>query len=469
MLGACVLAGAVLGAWLVGQLLPPGIGVIGLVVVTALAASGLAALDRYRSRRLATRLAGWLRTGPDDDELLGPDGQRREPLPPWPDRAAVRVDYLGADPDHDPTGPPLEPGEAPRELTTVLNALRSAYLAEARTLADETPWRRQLVDSLTQPALLFSAVGRLAAVNEAARNLLRIPVDVGDVTVLQAVGSAPLAAAVTEVRRHGGPVTIDVEHGELDLRAAVSRVGDEVLLIIADRTRERRVEDLRRNFVVNASHELKTPVTSIQTLAEALEVTIASDPSRSVGLVHRLSDEAARLARLVHDLLDLRRLEERGPLERIPVDLAELVRSVVAGLVPRAEAQGITLAVDAPDRAYLAGLPGDLETIVKNLVVNAIQYNRPDGHVEVTLRSERGVQVLTVTDTGIGIPRQDLVRVFERFYRVDTARSRERGGTGLGLSIVRHAVERHGGSVRVESLLGEGSTFTVRLPVEPHS
>ncbi|MFA9429791.1 sensor histidine kinase [Egicoccus sp. AB-alg2] len=380
-------------------------------------------------------------------------------------RLAERVNAWMSAAEHRPVQ--VGGSHAWRQLGIVLNALGAAYQRRGERIARERPWRRELVDSLVQPSLLFSGEGRLLAANDTARELLGIPVDAGDITVVQAVGSAALAGAVREARSSRVPITVDAEHGEHELRSVVSLVGDETLMIITDRTRERRVEELRRNFVVNASHELKTPVTGIQTLAEALRVTIEKDPDRVPSLVKQLGDEAERLARLVHDLLDLRRLEERGPLERVPVDLAELVRQVVVGQLPRAEERQVEIGVEAPDRAYVAGVPGDLEVIVKNLVGNAVQYNRPGGFVEVHLGSSDGAYVLKVHDTGIGIPQQDLSRVFERFYRVDTARSRETGGTGLGLSIVRHAVERHGGTVRVESLLGEGTTFTVTLPVEP--
>lgn len=360
----------------------------------------------------------------------------------------------------------LRGSDAWRQLGIALNTLGSAFQRRGAKLDRERPWRRELVDSLVQPALLFSGEGRMLSANDAARSLLGIPIDATDLTVMHALGSAALAGAVQEATSSERPVTVDVERGQHDLRAVVNLVGDETLLIISDRTRERRVEELRRNFVVNASHELKTPVTSIQTLAEALQVTMRDDPERTATLIMRLGVEAERLARLVHDLLDLRRLEERGPLERVPVDLAELVRITVADLVPRAEARDVTLGVEAPDRSIVAGVPGDLEVIVKNLVSNAVQYNRPGGTVEVTIESRSGFQVLRVIDTGLGIPQQDLTRIFERFYRVDAARSRETGGTGLGLSIVRHAVERHGGNIRVDSLLGEGTTFTVTLPIE---
>ncbi len=367
--------------------------------------------------------------------------------------------------DHIPVS--LGGSDAWRQLGTALNTLGAAYTRRGSRLDRERPWRSELVDSLVQPALLFSDEGRMMAANTAARTLLGIPIDAGDITIVQAVGSAALANAVREATSRQSPVSVDVEHGENDLRAVVTLVGDQTLLIINDRTRERRIEELRRNFVVNASHELKTPVTSIQTLAEALQVTVRGDPDRTETLVGRLGVEAERLARLVHDLLDLRRLEERGPLERVPVDLAEMIRRTAAELIPVADAAGVQLGVDAPDRAVVAGVPGDLEVIVTNLISNAVQYNRPDGTVDIALEPADGHHVLRVVDTGIGIPHQDLARIFERFYRVDAARSRETGGTGLGLSIVRHAVERHGGSIRVDSLLGEGTTFTVTLPVEP--
>jgi len=239
-----------------------------------------------------------------------------------------------------------------------------------------------------------------------------------------------------------------VERAGRELRVSASLVGDETLVVLTDRTRERQIEDLRRDFVVNASHELKTPVTAIQTLGDAIAVTLPEDPDRAGSLIKRLNDESERLARLVGELLDLRRLEVAGPLERVPVDLAEVVRLVVAEQTPRAEGRRVTLEVDVPDTAPVAGVHADLEAVVKNLVSNAIKYNRDDGSVHVTLATDGSDRVLQVADTGIGIRQQDVPRVFERFYRVDTARSRATGGTGLGLSIVRHAVERHGGTSR---------------------
>jgi signal transduction histidine kinase len=357
-----------------------------------------------------------------------------------------------------------------RRLVRSLDALAASYALRGATLDSERPWRLQLVDALALPAMLFDADGRLQAANAAATDLTGLPAGARGLSVTESTASTGIAETVARVHELGEPLTVDLDRAGRDLRVSVSSIGDETLVVLSDRTLERRIEDLRRDFVVNASHELKTPVTAIQTLSEALAVTLRDeDPARAVGLVKRLNDESERLARLVGELLDLRRLEVSGPLERVPVDLAELVRLVAAEQLPRAEARGIAIDVDVPDRARVAGVRPDLEAIVKNLVSNAVKYNRDDGSVRVSLRTVGGSQVLTVTDTGIGMRQQDLPRVFERFYRVDAARSRATGGTGLGLSIVRHAVERHGGNVQVESELGKGTTFTVTLPIEAHT
>lgn len=353
-----------------------------------------------------------------------------------------------------------------QRLARTLDGLATSYAQRGATLDTERPWRLQLVDALTQPALLFDADGRLQAANPAAVVLTGMSGVSRGRTVLESTASTGVAEAVERVRADREPLTIDVTREGRDLRVSVSLIGDETLVVLTDRTLERRIEDLRRDFVVNASHELKTPVTAIQTLGDALAVTLRTDPERATGLVRRLNDESERLARLVGELLDLRRLEVSGPLERVPVDLAELIRLVVAEQIPRAEGRGVTIEIDVPDRAPVAGVPADLEAVVKNLVSNAVKYNREGGEVRVTLRADGAARVLQVTDTGIGMRQQDLPRVFERFYRVDTARSRATGGTGLGLSIVRHAVERHGGNVHVTSALGEGTTFTVTLPVD---
>jgi len=324
--------------------------------------------------------------------------------------------------------------------------------------------QRRLIDALSDAALLIDATGRVVAANLRAKSLLPWPTGGDKVAVSTLFSDDTVAHLLSDVRSRGVTSRCDTTVNHAALTVIVSQLDTLLLVVITDHTRERQVEELRRDFVVNASHELKTPVTSIQTLAEALAVVIRTKPGRVPQLVARLSAEAERLSALVTDLLDLRRLEERGEAAREPVNLAAVVRSVVASEVARADARHVTVSVDAPDTVIVDGVAADLEIIVKNLVVNAVKYNREGGDVTVTLAKD-GPQVrLDVTDTGIGIPEEDLPRIFERFYRVDTARSRETGGTGLGLSIVRHAVELHDGNVTVTSSRQHGTTFTVLLP-----
>ncbi|MEX2533070.1 MAG: ATP-binding protein [Nitriliruptoraceae bacterium] len=321
--------------------------------------------------------------------------------------------------------------------------------------------QQRLINALTDAALLVDRDGTVVAANTRAQTLLHMSALPATLAELSDDNIRPL---LDDAFDSGTTTQRDLNVNGSSLTVIASRVDTHVLIVITDHTRERRVEELRRDFVVNASHELKTPVTSIQTLAEALAVVIRTKPSRVPQLIARLSAEAERLSALVTDLLDLRRLEERGEIGREPVNLAALIRNVVASEVQRADARNVTVAVDGPDTMIVDGVTADLEVIVKNLVVNAVKYNRDGGDVTVTLHSDGARVRLDVTDTGIGIPEDDLPRIFERFYRVDTARSRETGGTGLGLSIVRHAVELHDGQVTVTSRRGEGSTFTVVLP-----
>lgn len=365
------------------------------------------------------------------------------------------------------TDTPEDPADW-RDLVQSIDQL-GQELADHRRQLRERPWRHELVQSLVSPAVLFDAERRFVAANAPARDLLDIPDGEGrPETPVQVLGSSALTDAVARVHEGRAAVEVDATVGDRQVRAAVARMGDEILVILSDRTRERRVEELRRNFVVNASHELKTPASSIQALAEALEITAGRTPERVPALVERLRGESERLVRLVHDLLDLRRLEEPGEVERVPVDLVQVASGVVDELADRARERTVDLALSATGEAWMAGDADDLRLLVRNLVANAIQYNRRGGQVDVRITAiDDDTWGLEVADTGIGIPAQDLQRIFERFYRVDVARSRQTGGTGLGLSLVRHVVLRHRGTIRVDSLLGEGTTFRVTFPRRP--
>jgi two-component system, OmpR family, sensor histidine kinase SenX3 len=229
-----------------------------------------------------------------------------------------------------------------------------------------------------------------------------------------------------------------------------------------------RVNKIRRDFVANVSHELKTPATSLRLLAESLEETIDEDPVQARLFAAQLKKETQRLSRLITDLLDLTRLESEERVENpVPVDVRGVLMTVLARMRRVARKKNITLQWKRFGKAAQYIVRGDetqLTSMFTNLVDNAVQYTPPGGLVEVTGGFEGSEIVIQVSDTGIGIPEGKLPRIFERFYRVDKARSKETGGTGLGLSIVKHIAENHGGRVTVESTLGEGSTFTVYLP-----
>jgi signal transduction histidine kinase len=239
-----------------------------------------------------------------------------------------------------------------------------------------------------------------------------------------------------------------------------------VVLVIRDITETRRSEQVRRDFVANASHELKTPAASIQAAAETIRTAAVEDPSVIPRFASQLEREAARLSRIVSDLLDLSRLESGSVLDET-VALDAIVRDEGERFEEPAAEAGVGLSVAAAAVPRVRGSARDLALLVRNLVDNAIRYTAPGGKVHVELTTDDGEVVLAVADTGLGVPHRDLPRIFERFYRVDRARSRETGGTGLGLSIVKHVAENLGGRVQVTSELGQGTRFEVRLPASP--
>ncbi len=230
----------------------------------------------------------------------------------------------------------------------------------------------------------------------------------------------------------------------------------------------RRVNTMRRDFVANVSHELKTPATSLKLLAESLVEILDEDPEQARFFAQRLKSETERLAQLTSDLLDLARLEsEEGLQNPQEVDVRSVLMVVLARLRAAARSKNITLSWRRSGYAGLYAIRGDgtqLTSMFANLAENAVKYTPPGGRVDVEGESSESEVVVRVSDTGIGIPEGSLPRIFERFYRVDKARSKETGGTGLGLSIVRHVVEKHDGTVAVDSTVGEGTAFTVRLP-----
>lgn len=287
------------------------------------------------------------------------------------------------------------------------------------------------------------------------------------------LGDGELKAIVRAVRRSGEIVerVVDVPRGPLgagrlmlSVRAARLRSGH-VLLLLEDRTQAERVEAIRRDFVANVSHELKTPVGGLALLAEAVGEA-SDDPDAVAHFAARMRVEADRLARLVKEIVDLSRLQVSDALvDPQEVDITEVVIDAVDRCRVLAEGRGITLECHLAGEGVVLGDRDLLTTAVRNLVDNAVAYSDAGGRVAITTQLDGELVEVAVADHGVGIPADEQERVFERFYRVDPARSRSTGGTGLGLSIVKHTAANHGGDVRLWSEPGQGSTFTLVLPV----
>ena len=282
--------------------------------------------------------------------------------------------------------------------------------------------------------------------------------------------SADLADVVRKVRRDG-----QIRETELLMArpgvpsryvtARVAPLGSRlVLALVEDRTRERRVEEVRRDFVANVSHELKTPVGAIRLLSDAMQ-DAADDPEAVRRFADRMFTESERLGKLVQQIIELSRLQADDPLDApVAVHLDDVISTAVDTSRMDAETKNIQVMVGGTSDLQVFGNEQQVLAAVSNLVSNAVSYSENDSTVLVTTRVDEGSVDISVVDQGIGIPAEELDRIFERFYRVDPARHRSTGGTGLGLSIVKHVAATHGGEVRVWSAEGQGSTFTLTLP-----
>ena len=314
---------------------------------------------------------------------------------------------------------------------------------------------------------------RILYCNRAFEQILELPEGSSQGRKLvEALRQAELVAAVRQVLPGGEEVTGEVEVGTVRPRsfsvtaAPVQAAGAKsAVLVLHDITELRRLERVRRDFVANVSHEFKTPLTAIQGFAETLLAGALDDHANRARFVEIIRDHARRLALLTDDLLKLSRIEAgRLELELRPVRVSALVNGCVETARLKAEAKGLRINVRLPDGIPPVNADGaQLGEVLQNLLDNAIQYTPPGGQIDVSALSNGKGVTFTVADTGIGIPESELERIFERFYRVDAARSREAGGTGLGLAIARHIVDAHGGRIWVESAVGQGSRFHFRI------
>jgi two-component system, OmpR family, phosphate regulon sensor histidine kinase PhoR len=320
-----------------------------------------------------------------------------------------------------------------------------------------------VLGALSQATILFDGANRVVYANPSAYSILGAVPD-------ELAGLAPLQFqnAVRDARDNREQEVRELDHGTPTRRlraVATPFSGDErVLLLVVDITERERTDSIRRDFVANASHELKTPVSTIIASSEALQIALERHDDSASGFATRIEHSARQLDRLVADLLDLSRLEKDQP-ELAPLRIDHLVRDEVERIRADAEAKGLSVELSLKAVTAMAN-HRDIAIGTRNLLDNAVRYTPEGGSLTVIVSRDGWEAVISVTDTGEGIPTRDTERVFERFYRVDSARSRATGGTGLGLSIVKHVAESHGGSVSVESELGVGSTFTIRLPID---
>ncbi|MGE0708280.1 MAG: ATP-binding protein [Planctomycetota bacterium] len=380
-------------------------------------------------------------------------GQRAEPLPTHGE------DELG------------ELGRAFEAMATQLGERVSTIEAERAELT-------AILASMSEGLIAVDREGRILRMNEVAGDLLETDprtstgLKVADVTRIDHTGD--LLAQALQTR---APVSDQLEleglprTRSLILRAAptydLAGALTGALLVIVDQTELRRLETVRRDFVANVSHELKTPLTAVLAQLETLIERPELEDADRRRFLERCLRQAQRLSTLVSDLLALSRIESTDTTQDFgQVDLRRPTSASCDGLRERAQEKGLTLAVDLPPQpVWVRGDPEYLRQVADNLLSNAVMYTPAEGRIDVRVRVHGEQALLEVQDTGIGIPRAERERIFERFYRVDRARSRDLGGTGLGLAIVKHLILAHGGSVEVDGSLGRGSTFRVRIPL----
>ena len=395
----------------------------------------------------------------------------------WIDRHVFRPFYLLVKGASDLASGRARRVEIPDEeelaaLALALNRLAETAEAQFAAVRGERDQLKAILASMVEGVLVVGADGRALLANPAFFKLFDLSGEVAGRTVLELLRQPELARIVDDTLRLGEP-----QSGQIELQAPERRTlllasaalagGERGAVVVArDMTEQTRVADMRRDFVGNVSHELKTPLAAIRGFAETLRDGALDEPPVARRFTERILEQCRRLQALLDDLLTLSRLETVALREREPVALDEVVRHAVDTLAPLAREKDVRVEVSAGDPTPAVLGEGDaIERLVLNLLENAIKYNRPDGQVTVRLSATGEDVLLEVSDTGIGIPPDALPRIFERFYRVDKGRAREEGGTGLGLAIVKHVAQAHGGQVEVDSRLGRGTTFKVRLPV----
>ena len=351
-------------------------------------------------------------------------------------------------------------------LLTRINQQRRQIDAQLRTLQQKKDEFDQITASMNEGLVLMNEKGTVLSINPAARALFHAETDCVGRDFLTVERSHEISCAIRRALEEGH-AELRVERGGREYQLDISRIESEgtvigAVLLAFDVTEQAFAERNRREFTANVSHELKTPLQSIMGSAELIENGLVKqeDMPRFVG---HIRTEAARLVTLIEDIIRLSQLDEGGELPFEPVDLKKLAEEASASLASAAAEKQVTIRVHGDDR-QITTVRRLASEIIYNLCDNAVKYNREGGSVDVTIDGTAHGAVVTVQDTGIGIPPEHQSRVFERFYRVDKSHSRQSGGTGLGLSIVKHAVQYLGGRIELESQPGKGTTMRVHFP-----
>jgi len=364
-----------------------------------------------------------------------------------------------------------------REAASLRDQLSRERSSRAESQAAENARQEALFENMLEGVLLVDATGRLQFTNTACRRFFDLEADVRGRTLLEAFRCNDLSAVAAEAAKAGRVNGKELElEGGMEARLlqvnAVALVGPEgrpdgVLMVLHDATRLRQLESTRREFVANVSHELRTPLSLIKGSVETLLDGAASQPAIASKFLDIIDRHCDRLTFLIEDLLTLSRLESgQLAINYDTVPLRDHVSEVFDDFHRKADDRGVKLFNDVPDGLHARADSDRLDQVLSNLIDNAIKYGRPGGTVRIEGREVPGGDLIemAVADDGPGIPTEAAERVFERFYRVDTARSREQGGTGLGLSIVKHIIQAHGGEVRLETAPGKGAAFRFTLP-----
>jgi two-component system phosphate regulon sensor histidine kinase PhoR len=363
-------------------------------------------------------------------------------------------------------------------LADSLNAMARELDERIVTITQQRNQLQAVLSSMSEGVLAFDSEQRVISLNEEAVRLLDVdPEEASQRTIEEVVRNPGLQRFVSDTLAGEGPAEADLvfhngrQEQHLQVRGSVLRDSDGegvgAVVVLNDVTRLRRLEQIRREFVANVSHEIKTPVTSIKGFAETLLDGADDDPADRQRFLSIISGQADRLSALVDDLLSLSRLEQGGEQPPLAVEVGDLcvpLQVAVDVCSVKAAEKEISLVLTCPRELRARFDQSLIERAVVNLIDNAVKYSESGGNVQVQGLAHDGEVVISVRDDGCGIATEHLPRLFERFYRVDKARSRELGGTGLGLAIVKHVAQVHDGWVTVQSALGRGSTFEIHLP-----